>query len=183
MESVSGIDHGTHCRCRYQPTVPAITATAVRAVIVPSSALAGCGRAGATPAHGCCGENASAQHVLPGSATRSCLKRNTRNRAKAFPGSGLAIRAVRLGQGLRKTGRAGATPRKRRWRVQAGLSERSLPGSFLAGRRDGPAGPRRCCPITSKPRHKLLTGLAFPVNVYFSFATRLDYGAGRPVNC
>ena len=62
------------------------------------------------------------------------LGRNTRSRAKALSGSELAIGAVRPAQGQRTAGGAGAPPRKRPWLVQAGLSERSLPGSFLAGR-------------------------------------------------
>ena len=123
-------DQGACCRCRYKAPVPAITATAVRAVIVPSTALAGCGCAGATPAHGCCGENASAQHVLPGSATRFCLKRNTRSRSKALLGSGLAIRAVRPAQKSRTDCRAGATPPKTALACTAGPFGEVAPGIF-----------------------------------------------------
>ena len=136
------LDLGACCRCRYKATVPAITATAVRAVIVPSSVLAGCGRAGATPAHGCCGENASAQHVLPGSATRFCLKRNTRSRAKALPGSGLVIRAVRPAQRPRTDCRAGATPLKTALACANGPFEEVAPRIFpcrKAGHRGGAA--------------------------------------------
>ena len=100
----------------------------------PLPRRAGCGRTGATLLGRCFGENAAPKHLRCASETRLAFPRNIRCRAKALSGRGLAIRAVHPGQGLRQTGRAGAPPRKRPWLVQAGLSERSLPGILLAGR-------------------------------------------------
>ena len=89
-----------------------------------------------------------AQHDPP-------CQRNSRIHGKALSGRGIAIRAVRPRQGLRKTGRAGAPPRKRPWLVQAGLSERSLPGILLAGRRGGPKGREGVCRGRPDPAARL----------------------------
>ena len=48
-------------------------------------------------------------------------------------------------------GPCGSAPRKRPWLVQAGLPERSLPGSFPAGRPDGLGWSPMCRPKASDP--------------------------------
>lgn len=70
---------------------------------------------------------------------------------KALSAKWLAIRAGRPGVRRRTAGGAGAPPRKRPWLAQAGLSERSLLGVFLAGRRGRPGQPQRRSPKASGP--------------------------------
>lgn len=83
-----------------------------RAVIAFSAGVADCGPASATLVTRYCGENTVPQHALPVSATRSGPPRNSVIYRKALSGRGLAIRAAHPRQWVRRTGRAGATPRK-----------------------------------------------------------------------
>ena len=78
----------------------------------------------------CFGENAGPKHVWSASETRFALPRNIRCRAKALSSRELALRAVRSGQGLRKTGRAGATPPKTALACTAGTFGEVTPGIF-----------------------------------------------------
>ena len=92
-------------------------------------------------AHGCCGEIAAAQHVRTESATRGATTRQTLTPEVRS----LADRPCTSWNTQAHGPPCGSAPRKRLRPVPPGVSERSLPGSFLAGsRRLERLAPRHC---------------------------------------
>ena len=112
--------------------------------------FAACGPASATLSARCCGENAVPQHALPARATGSGSPRNSRIHGIALSGGLLAIRAVRLGQGVRELGGAGATPENApRVRNRALRRGRSRESSLQEDR--APFGAQSGLPRASRP--------------------------------
>ena len=93
------------------------------------------GQASATDCCRCFGEIAPAKHSRGGLDAPLARRRNSRGRGNALIRKQFRVRAGRPAQEGRNTGGARATPRKWPSLTQPGLAGRSLPGSFLAGRR------------------------------------------------
>ena len=133
-------DGGTKRPCPLAPRQ--LSAPSLR----PLFRSAGCGRVGETLSGRCFGEIVIPKHAWAATETHFVLRRNIRIHGKALSSRWLAIRAVRLGQGLQKTGCAGATPPKTALACANWPFGEVAPGIFPCRKALRPRGPAEALP-------------------------------------
>lgn len=143
----------------------------------PESA-AGRGQAAETAASRCFGEITAAKHSPGRLGSTVGAPSKTVAAAERLVWQGVSGPGGTDGARRPKHPRGGSAPVIRPWLVQAGLSRRSLSGSFLAGRRGGLEARRDVGPKASESRHAPLTECAVRTAVDFFVTAGFVCGAG-----